>query len=721
MVFRFLVVIMSFVHIFADTSKEVLFGNPSFISAKVSPDGNTIAYVGADEAGISNVFIYPTPTKTDSSVTSGISRKDHALSKGEQISFFQSPEIIQFFWSGDSKKVLLLKDENGTGQLHLHGIDIQSKDHVIYTEKFSKVNAKVIQISSQKNSAVIGLNNRNPHFHDLYVLDLESGDFKLLFQNDLYAKFLVSDSLDLVLKMQINDDGSWTVSTVDDVVFMQLSSSEAFQTEFLSYNEKNRSVYLLDNRFSDTNQLVVKPLFSASQEKVLVPSNKSFEKFDPSFPAQPCARSRQLDASCLRSPPFAGQKNLGANFFKNFCSQVLGTHPMSDIDEVLFIDGEPKAYASYYTQKQWHIIDSSIKDDIVFLEEQVGSNFEVVNQSKNSDLWIVSNSIPDQGEQFWIFERKAQVLSLLHSSTTGRFSKMYPMIVDARDGQKLICYYTLPKECDQGGCVERPIPLVVVPHGGPFKVRDKFRFNPNHQWLASCGYAVLSVNFRLSSGFGKAFVNAGNGEWGGKAHLDVIDAVEACIAKGITERGKLAVFGGSYGGYESLAALTFTPDYFTCCVAICGPSNLKTVLDNVPKFWEFTSKPLSDKTMFFTKRAFITSMGGDPDHAEGIHYLEKCSPLNYLEGVKAPLLLVHGKNDHVVAERESKQIYDSLKKNHKDVTYILFPDEGHRFAKFSNEMMYLNHSELFLSQHLGGRYQPVDDDIVAESSAQISH
>jgi dipeptidyl aminopeptidase/acylaminoacyl peptidase len=297
---------------------------------------------------------------------------------------------------------------------------------------------------------------------------------------------------------------------------------------------------------------------------------------------------------------------------------------------------------------------------------------------------------------------------------------MYSMVVSARDGQKLICYYTLPREVDKGGYVEKPIPLVVVPHGGPFKVRDKFQFNRHHQWLASCGYAVLSVNFRLSSGFGKGFVNAGNGEWGGKAHLDVIDAVEACIAKGITERGRLAMFGGSYGGYETLASLTFTPEYFTCCVAICGPSNLKTVLDNVPKFWEFTSKPLSDRTMFFTKQAFITSIGGNPDDPKGVQYLQKCSPLNYLEGIQAPLLLVHGKNDHVVAEKESEQIYKSMRANQKKVTYILFPDEGHRFAKFANEMMYLDHAERFLSQHLGGSYRPVSPSILADSSAQVS-
>jgi dipeptidyl aminopeptidase/acylaminoacyl peptidase len=296
---------------------------------------------------------------------------------------------------------------------------------------------------------------------------------------------------------------------------------------------------------------------------------------------------------------------------------------------------------------------------------------------------------------------------------------MYSLVVEARDGKKLVCYYTIPKEHDRGGYVDEPIPLIVMPHGGPFKVRDKFEFNPYHQWLASCGYAVLSVNFRLSSGFGKAFVNAGNGEWGGKAHLDVIDAVEQCIAKGITKRGQLGIFGGSYGGYESLAALTFTPDYFTCCVSVCGPSNLKTILDHVPPFWEFTSKPLSDKMMFFTKRAFVTSMGGDPDEEEGIKYLEKCSPLNFLERIHAPLLLIHGKNDHIVAERESRQIYESMKRNCKDVTYILFPDEGHRLAKFANKMVYLDRSEWFLSQYLRGKYQPVAGKIAIQSTAQV--
>ena len=631
-------------------TKEELFCTPPLIAAKVSPDGETIAYIGADEEGIPNVFV---------------ASREAELEQYAQITFFKSPDIIQFFWSADSDKILLLKDENGTGQLNLYGIDPRTKELINYTEKFSGVNAKVIKVSSEKNCAVIGLNFRNPHFHDLYLLDLDLGEFALIFENDVYAKFLLSDELNIILKIKINEDSSWTIYKEGNEIFMHLKAEDAFQTEFLSYNEKNGTLYVLDNRFSNTNQLVAKTLDYTRKD-------------------------------------------------------VLGVQSESDIDEVLFIEGEPKAYASYFLEKKWHAIDPFVKKELTFLENRIGSNFEVISQSRNEDIWVISHNLPDQGGKIWVYERRVQKLTPLTSSASkSNYAKMYAMVAPARDGQQLVCYYTLPKEHDREGFVESPLPLVVIPHGGPFKARDRFQFNPYHQWLASCGYAVLSVNFRLSSGFGKEFVNAGNGEWGGKAHLDVIDAVESCITKGLTERGKVAILGGSYGGYESLAALTFTPEYFACCVAICGPSSLKTVLDNVPQFWEFTSKPLSDRTMFFTKRAFITSMGGDPETQKGIKYLEKCSPLHHLENIKVPLLLVHGQNDHIVNERESRQIYDSMKKNGKEVTYILFPDEGHRFAKFANKMLYLDRAEHFLSQHLGGKYYSIQEELIAHSSGKI--
>jgi len=633
----------------AEITKEELFQTPFLISAKISPDGQTIAQVGADKKGIPNVFL---------------TSKGKEASERMQLSFFKSPEIIQFFWAAHSDKVLVLKEEDGTGRLHLHGFDTETKKHLPYTEKFSQANVKLLRISPDQNKAVIGLNDRNPHFHDLYLLDLDSGDLKLVLQNDEYAKFLVSDALDVILKMKIHEDGSWSVLTNQGESFLELSADDAFQTEFLSFDSKKKAVYFLDNRFSNTNQLTMKFL-SQSGEK------------------------------------------------------VLGFQSDSDVDEVLFFGEEPKAYASYYTQKRWHPLSSEADKDLSFLKEKLGTNFTVINQSRDSASWLLSQSIPDQGSFYWIYERKPQSLAPFYAPKPVSLSKMYELIAESRDGKKLVCYYTLPKEFDQGGKVDSPIPLVVVPHGGPFKVRDKFECNPYHQWLSSLGYAVLSVNFRLSSGFGKEFVTAGNGEWGGKAHLDVIDAVETCIGMGITERGKLAILGGSYGGYETLASLTFTPDYFTCCVSICGPSSLKTFLDLCPQFWEFTAKPLSDKNLFFTRRSFIQSFGGDPATPEGLQKLKQSSPLYHLDRIQAPLLLIQGKNDHVITEIEAEQIYQSMKSEGKKVTYLLFPGEGHRFAKFPNKMMTFDQAERFLSEHLKGKHHDTDPEIIARSSGLI--
>ena len=630
----------------ASVLKEELFAKPSLISAKVSPDGNTIASVGADANGISNVF----------------------LDLKEQITSFDTPEIIQFFWSGDGRKVLLLKDENGTGQLHLHGIDIL-EEHVVSRQRDFLPSMPKSSKSAPKNSAVIGLNHRTPHFHDLYRLDLDSGQCELLFQNDSYAKFLVSDNLELILKMRIDDaDGSWTVFTPDNAVFMQLSSSDAFHTEFLSYDEKKHAVYLLDNRSSDTNQLILKPLSLSSDEK------------------------------------------------------ILGAPLESDVDEVLFIAGEPKAYASYYEQKKWYAIDTAIDSDLAFLEKYAGPNFEVVNSSRSGEAWIVSNSIPDRGGQFWLYDRNTQDLFPL-SPLRQKRTALHTCIplpstpeMDRRSSVTTLCLETqgqrrLRRQTDSP---RRRTSWRPFQSQGQISIRS---LSPMASQLRLCS---TQRQFSPLFWLWKSVCQCRQWRMGRKAHLDVIDAVEACIEKGLTEKDKLAVFGGSYGGFEALAGLTFSPDYFTCCIALCAPSHLKTILDKVPKFWEFTSKPLSDKLMFFTKRAFITSMGGNPDTPEGIDYLEKCSPINHLEAIKAPLLLVHGKNDHIVTEKASQQIYNSMKANHSQVTYILFPDEGHRFANFSNKMLYLDHAERFLSQHLGGRYQPVNPNITASSSAQIS-
>ena len=244
--------------LYAEVTKETLCTTSQFISAKVSPNGKLIAKVGADESGIANVAVFPI---------------DASSLSPKPLTFFQSPEIIQFFWSADSKKVILLKDENGTGQLNLYGVDLESQTLISYTKPFFGVNAKVLKISPFENKAVIGLNHRNRHFYDLYTLDLDSGQFSFLFQNDRYAKFLVSDDLEVILKMEIHENGSWTIFSKNDTLFLNLSAEEAFQTEFLSCDHSGKSVYFLDNRFSNANQLVQKKYSSSVQRKSIRRAN----------------------------------------------------------------------------------------------------------------------------------------------------------------------------------------------------------------------------------------------------------------------------------------------------------------------------------------------------------------------------------------------------------------------------------------------------------------
>lgn len=634
-------------------TKEELCLKPALFSVKISPDEKWVAQAGPLKENMGNIYL----SKIDE------------LDQGPLLlTDYTTPGMIQYFWSNDSQQILVLKDELGRGLLQLHGFNLTTRKKVNYTACFEKVSAKIYKVSQKENKVFVGLNSRDPLFHDLYALDLNTGEWTLLLENHEFAKFLVDNEGHPVLKMRIEPDGSWTILTEQNQVFLHLSSEEAFQADFLEYDEEAKTLYWLDNRETNTNCLTKTELFGS------------------------------------------------------FKSQVLGNDEKSDIHELLWVQGQPAAFSTYYSQKDWHSLDSAFEQDLDLLQERLGKNFTVL--SAHQRYWSVVHAPPDQGRHFWLFDRLHREVKEINpfgvsTQTSKKLAKMYELIVKARDGQELVCYYTLPSEYDLGGKVKEPLPLVAFPHGGPFKVRDYYEYNNYHQWLAGCGYITLNVNFRLSSGFGKKFVNDGNGQWGGLAHTDVIDAVEACIEKGLTQRGRLAMLGRSYGGYETLASLVFSPDYFTCYVAFCGPSNLKTVLDGVPLFWEFTPSPLADQMMFFTKKSFIKSMGGDPDDPVGVSYLQKCSPLNYLDQIQRPLLLIHGQNDHIVRESESRQIYEKMMEKGLDVTYVVFPDEGHRFGRYENNLFYLNLAEKFLQKHLQGRYQPADKSILKASSAQV--
>lgn len=610
--------------------RKELFKTAEIIAVKVSPKQNCKAYLKSQTDGTLNLFV-----------------------EQKQMTFFKEPSIQKFFWSSDEKHLIFLKDIGGGRDFHIMGVNVETSKIKDYTAGFERVLGKIYGTSHDK--AAIGIAGENPLYHDVYFLNLSTGELKLHYANERFAKFWFDENLNIALKAQVHPNGAMTFVDAQDRVFMELSPEDAFHTTpLLVYGN---ACYLLDTRTSDTTTLM------------------------------------HIDLNTRKQT-------------------MLAHDHKSDIQQVIFDKGNPLAYSLCHTHTTWHALAPEVESDLQLLTQKVGSEFGLMSQE--GDHWIVRSTSPIKGINLYHYNRAQKNLERLsqHPHIEGLLD-MRALVIPSRDGYDLVSYLTLPKE--QTG----PLPLVLIPHGGPFQARDSYCFNPYHQWLASRGYAVLSVNFRSSSGFGKNFVCVGNGEWGGKAQEDLIDAAQWCIKQGIAEKEKVAIFGGSYGGYAGLAGLAFTPDFFAGAVAICGPSNLKTVLDKVPLYWETPTYLGSDSTSFFTKGAFVANMGGNPDEKEGAEFLHSRSPLNFAHEINKPLLLVHGSNDPIVAQSESDQIFEAMKTKGMPLTYLVFPDEGHGFSKFSNQMVSLAYSEKFLAEILGGYFEELTPKDKAASSVTI--
>lgn len=574
-----------------------------------------------------------------------------------QITHFTTPEIYRFFWTDDSKYIVFLQDTNGSKAYQLYAVNIDSGQLINYTKDFKNITAKIFKVSGSK--VAVGVNDRNKNYHDIYILDTNDGSLTKIFENDRFSRFSFDENLNLIFKEEIHDDGSIDVYKGDNIYF-KFSPEDAFHSRILKVHDA--TLYYLDTRTSDT--------------------------------------------TTLKSVNLATGKETN-----------LAHDTKSDIGDVIFVDNLPYMYATNWFKKEWHSFGTSNFDA---LQKKLGSSFEVTNQNKQ--FWIIRCYEPKKiGASFYLYNRSDdQLTPLFVAKTDPQLADMIPFEFTTRDGMLLTAYITLPHQYKSIESIKKPIPLIVLPHGGPFQVRDVWCYNPYHQWLASRGYAVLSVNFRLSSGFGKKLVNAGNGEWGRKALFDLIDAVQWCIEHGVTVKDKVGIMGGSYGGYSTLAALAFTPKEFVVGVDIVGPSSLITVMEKVPKYWDFPNYPLSDGELFFTKGAFIKSMGGSPDDPEGRKFLASRSPLNFVSQIERPLLLIQGDNDPIVTKAESQQIFNELKRLKKKACMLSFSDEGHQFRRYANIDVFLAYAEKWLHDYLGGSFQPINDALLKESSVIVT-
>ena len=625
--------------------REVLFGNPERYQGRLSPDGTKMSF-RAPLDGVMNIWV------GDRGDFDSVKPITNDTGRG----------IPQHFWALDSQHVLYIRDEGGDENWHLYSVDLNSGE-IIDLSPYEGVQAQMnAQSENVPGVVIVGMNDRDPRWHDLYRVDLATAERELMVENNGFASIMVDNDLKVRLVTEATQAGGFTVSRWTDGETEQLFEvppDDALTTAILAFDEDNTGVYMLDSRGRDTAALTHLNLEDMTTEVI--------------------AQSDRVDIS----------------------SVIL--HPQSH---------KPLAYAEDLIRPVYHAVSVDMTDTIDQLNSQLSGGSQILAQTLDNKLWTVHTDESDRSPVYKYFDTTTGELKELFVTNPelGEYTlaKMHGEVIPSRDGMDLVSYLTLPVESDpdEDGRPAEPVPMIMLVHGGPWG-RDTYGYSGMVQWLANRGYAVLQVNFRASTGFGKSFVNAGNEEWAGAMHNDLIDAKNWAVEQGITSDDKVAIMGGSYGGYATLVGLTFTPDAFACGVDIVGPSNLQTLLDSVPPYWE-------------SFRRVLARAVGDPETEAGQSLLKERSPLSLADQITKPLLIGQGANDPRVKQAESDQIVTAMKQSEIPVTYVLYPDEGHGFQKPENNLSFFAVAEAFLAECQGGRYQPIGDDLEG-SSIQVPH
>jgi dipeptidyl aminopeptidase/acylaminoacyl peptidase len=615
--------------------REILFGNPDKTQARISPNGRKLAYL-APVNGVLNVWVGPVDNPEAAQPVT------HDTVRG----------IRFYLWAYTSVHILYVQDKGGDENWRVYSVAVDTSESKDLTP-LEGVNARFQEVSHKfPDEILVGLNDRDPHLHDIYRINIETGERQCVLQNQEFSEFISDDDYAVRFALRITPDGGTEVMSPGDdgawTSFLSIPMEDSMMTWLLGFDKTGKVLYMTDSRERNTSAL-----FSLDLE--------------------------------------TGVRTLLAEDLKSDVNRIMA-HPT---------EKHVQAVAFNYERKYWHILDPSIADDMAYLKTIADGDIEVISRTLDDKTWIVAYLMDNGPVRYYRYDRAARQVHFLFTNRQDLeglpLVKMTPVVIPTRDGWDMVCYYSLPLGTDTDGdnIPDAPLPTVLWVHGGPWG-RDEWGYDPFHQWFANRGYAVLSVNFRASVGFGKDFINAGNLEWGGKMHDDLIDAVQWAIAAGIADPTRIAIGGGSYGGYATLAGLTFTPVIFACGVDIVGPSNIVTLLETTPPYW----KPQIE---MFTTRI------GDFRTEEGRAFLKTRSPLTYADRICRPLLIGQGANDPRVKQAEADQIVQAMQDKNIPVTYILYSDEGHGFARPENRLSFNAVAEAFLAEHLGGRYEPIAD------------
>lgn len=557
-----------------------------------------------------------------------------------QITSDNSRGIRSYFWQFDNQHIIYAQDKDGDENSHLYQTDILTKKTKDLTP-YEGVKAMILDYDHRRpNEMVILMNKRNPNLFDVYRLDLKTGRAELDTVNSDHVTGWVTDEQGQVrVSLNYSDKGDTIIRVRDNAKspwkeLLRLSPDENGGS-VEGFTNDNQSIYLIAALESDKAKLMTINL-------------------------------------------------------KTGLKYTLAEDPHYDISGIMFhpTTHELEAITVEREKMDWIIKDAYIATDFKLLKEEKKGTFTIVSRDLADKQWIVAFLSDIKPTQFYLFDRTNKKLTFLFTPQPElekfELSEMKPIQFHARDGLKLHGYLTLPKNMES-----KNLPTVLFVHGGPW-ARDSWGLNPSVQWLANRGYAVLQINFRGSTGYGKAFLNAGNREWGAKMHEDLLDGKAWLLEKGFSDPTKIALYGGSYGGYAALAGLAFTPEEFCCGIDVVGPSNLITLLQSLPPYW-------TPQRVVFDKR-----VGNLKTETE---FLKSRSPLFKADQITKPLLIAQGANDPRVKQAESDQIVEKMKENNKPVEYMLFEDEGHGFQRPENRLKFQAAAEQFLARYLGGRFE----------------
>ncbi|MHC4447941.1 MAG: S9 family peptidase, partial [Planctomycetota bacterium] len=632
--------------------RELFFGDPEISGAQISPDGQWVSF-RRPYRDVMNIWVKRTGEPFDAA---------HPLTADEQ------RPVRGYFWTQDSRYVLYVQDKGGDENYHIYAVDPAGKpagDTGVPEARdltpIDGIRASIYAVpETTPDQIIVGLNDRDPALHDVYRLDIDTGERDLLIRNETnVARWITDLEGNVRLAWQQTPDGGSEILPVKNGQLGKAIYTCNFEESCapVRFHKNGRQVYIVSNKGENVDLARLMLMDPDTGDAKLVES-------DP---------EREVD--------------FGDAVFSDRTEELIATVYVGDRQRIY-----PRA--------------AEIEKDLAFLRKRLpDGEIGLGSRTEDERLWVVSVSRDVNPGQVYLYDRKQMTVEKLYDSRpdlpTEHLAQMQPARYEARDGTEIPAYLTTPKDMEP-----RNLPVILLPHGGPWG-RDMWGYDSFAQFLANRGYAVLMPNFRGSAGYGKSFLNAGNKEWGtGIMQHDLTDGVKYLIERGIADPDRVAIMGGSYGGYATLAGVTFTPDLYAAGVSIVGPSNIITLLNSIPPYWGPIKK-------IFHRRV------GDPDNPEDRQRLEAQSPFYHAEQIKSPLLVIQGANDPRVNKAESDQIVVAMRDLGRSVEYLVAPDEGHGFAGEENRLAMFAVIEKFLAEHLGGRYQTGASPEVAERMAVL--